>query len=776
MRHYVYLLFVSLIPVIAFAGSGISSTEPAKIPKNVLYGKVPPISSQKIGKDETALSAQRQFVLQEILAEDSIHAVLLPDDAVAFRIDATENTIEIIDNRDTLPSICIDALNTAPKWLYDDLYQSFRHLSPEIAESCANTILSAPDEQIDEVAFCVAHLSPEALSDERFEFDLLLINSSFIYRVADSLKYVELVEYGDFSSGDWYTTTAYWVVDSTLADTTLLEIPGEIYYWYVVHPKLSDEAPKKKDITGDTVQRTYGYFWREFLWTDPHPIYSYTSGGYPLLPDWIKMAEVLWIRNDTSLAADRWVSPANGALDILGEWVSTVLPDPPSATRPIQPNQIAYYHKGNCGEVQDLLCAASRTSLIPDLCVGTPLQDHVWNEFWDDGFPGELLSYDVWHTYQVDRWGGRTALAPHWGGYDKDRGGSKNINNCIGWRGDGYAIDRTPAYTYLCTLVVEVRDAAGNPVPGAEVMLASDSYYDHDGLYIADVRATDCNGLMVVAMGDSCPYYFRVDSPIGSEPSDPSYVNAFDGLGSGRSVVGGYYTASVTLPGTLDELSITELTPPSEGEKQVVFEFGADEEYVRGEGNFDSQSGTFSYRKEDGIVSVFICDSTNFALYSAGEPFSAYHYRSRARAGTVLLNLPDEGIWYAVLSEEETIENDNIVFAMVQLGYDLTPIANTGKPEDISIKVSPNPFNSSCVITVPADAVELEICDLRGNVVETSYPSGTQFASTSENNRRHNEREVYIWTPDEKISSGIYFVHTILENGQTMSKRIVYLK
>ena len=690
---------------------------------------------------------------------DSLHTVLLPNEAVFFEIDLSARTVTKMDLRDSLPSACIDAIELSPLWLRDDLEQSFRNLPADTAEMTANAILSAPENEIDEVAFCVANMSPEGLCDERFDADLLLINSNFIYRVADSLSYVELMEYGDIESGDWFTTTAYWVVDSTLTDTVLMEVPREIYYWYVVHPKLSDESPKRIDIASDTEERTYGYFWREYLWTDPNPVFRYSAGGYPMLPDWIKMAQVLWIRNDTVLAADRWITPECGALDILGEWVSTVMPDPPSSLRPVQPNQIAYIHKGNCGEVQDLLGAACRTALIPDLLVGTFLQDHVWNEFWDNVFPGEYWTEDDWHCYQVDRWGGVTSLAPYWGGYDRQRGGSKKVNNCLGFRGDGYCPDRTPAYTAVCTLIVEANDENGNPIPGAEVMITSNALWDPTTpYYTADVRAADCNGRIVVAMGDSCPFYYRVDTPIGCEPG-PGFVTSFPDLGSGYSEIGAIYTASVTISASLPELQVTVLEEDMHPTRLHV-SFASDYEYIRGSASHNRLDGIkYSYRSENGIVSALVCDSHNFALYRDGEPFEAYEYHSRVSSGEFVLKFDGTGMWYVVLSTEETVTNDNVVSAIATLGYASTDIAGGKLPSKPALSISPNPFNAACEIKVSGAFTNgvIDITDICGKRLMRKP------VEPSEN---------IIWNPKDEVS-GIYFVRLVADSEVFCSKLLL---
>ncbi|RKZ25797.1 hypothetical protein DRQ29_05790 [bacterium] len=751
---------VLFIPFIVLA-TGIT-TQPLGRPTGV----VEPVNVYPYLRADISHSVEQPELKEyfDALSADSIKTVLLPGESVYIRVDAFSDIVEAVDTRDTLPYNCYDAINASPKWLQDDLYQSFRHLPSDRASELADVILSVPDEQIDEVAFCVAHMSPQSLTDERFDPELLSVNSQWIYRIADSLQYVRLVEYD--SDDDWHTTTEYNVVSADLSDTSTLEIPRDIYYWYIVHPKLSDEAPKMRDGSYDSREMTFDYFWREFLWSDPSSSHSYTAGGYPLLADWMKMAKVMWIRNDTVLASDRTIDSTCSALDILGGWVSTIMPDPPGSIRPIQPNQIAIAHYGNCGEVSDLLAGAGRTALLPINCLGTYLQDHVWNEFWDDSFPGELWTEDVWHCYQVDRWGGVTSLAPSWGGYDSDRGGSKNINNALTWRGDGYMPDRTPAYTYVCTLIVEVLDVYGNPVPGAEVLFASNSYYDTSGLFFADLRTTDQNGRVVVSMGDNCPYYFRVDSPVGNYPVDAGIVTTFPILGDGYSAIGETYIASVDLSGALSNFPITELTSTS-GPREIQVHFSALDEYIRGPAAFDSQNGTYSYKSPDGRMTVFVCDSANFVQYVSGAAFDGYEYNSRADSGSFTIELPTRDVWYVVASNEEWLTDDELISIDVELNVS-PAVDESQKPENIYLAISPNPFNSACKITAPANA-EITIHNVQGNTVfKTNYPTGT--TSNTE-----KIREI-VWKPDENVPSGIYIVNISAKNELAISRRIVFLK
>ncbi len=698
-----------------------------------------------------------EMMLEDVLDEKSIRSVLLPGDKVYFRVDAVADEITLIDTRDSLPDACYDAISASPRWLRLDLYQSFRHLPSGTSEGIANLILTSPVEQIDEIAFCAAHMSPQSLTDSRFDIELLQVNAEWIYLLDDSLDFVELVEYGD--DDDWFTTTAYRVVDPTLEDTTILEIPCEIYYWYVVHPKLSDEAPKMRDSETETYERTYGYFWREFLWNDPDPSHNYSMGEtFPKLSEWIMLARVLWIRNDTSLVANRDITSENSALDILGEWVSTILPFPPDGIRSIQPNQLAVRHRGYCGECQDLLAAAQRTALIPGGCVVMIRQDHVWNEFWDDGFPGEYWIEDAWHTYQVDRVGGGTALAPYWGGYDADRGGSKSINNAITYRGDSYMIDRTPAYSQVCTLIVEVLDNFDNPVPGAEVWFISNFLYYPDSLDVADIRVTDKNGRVVLSMGEDCPYFFQVSSALGFYPPGGG-IASFPELDTAYAEPGQTYIASINLSGALWNFPISEL-PTATGEKQLHVSFRAESEYIRGSGVFDNQNGTYSNRVDNGRMSVFVCDSANFALYNIGLSFQAYEYHSRVTENWFIIDLPCDDICYVVASTQELLNNDNLIYFHAKLGYDLEDIAEKRKPETPILSASPNPFNSACRIDIDGDfrKGELKIFDIAGKVVE--------------NIRVHPGQNI-IWRGG--VSSGIYTAKLVTDSF-SIEKKLVFLK
>ena len=103
-------------------------------------------------------------------------------------------------------------------------------------------------------------------------------------------------------------------------------------------------------------------------------------------------------------------------------------------------------------------------------------------------------------------------------------------------------------------------------------------------------------------------------------------------------------------------------------------------------------------------------------------------------------------------------------------------------PNDISICISPNPFNSSCIITAPKNS-KIAIYDIRGNLIcrrglPTSNTSNTSIDNSSGN--RHQEMSPteyrFIWTPDKSVPSGIYFIKAITPDRLSIIERIVYIR
>jgi len=106
------------------------------------------------------------------------------------------------------------------------------------------------------------------------------------------------------------------------------------------------------------------------------------------------------------------------------------------------------------------------------------------------------------------------------------------------------------------------------------------------------------------------------------------------------------------------------------------------------------------------------------------------------------------------------------------------------KPDNIEMHITPNPFNSLCQIRIQgvdgSKVQGIEIYDLRGTLRLHSVPGDNGSLSddcrTESSQVEMNYTRTFIWCPDESIASGIYLVRARAEDGNCISKRVVYLK
>jgi len=706
---------------------------------------------------------------ESVIDSISFEKYIPPGNSVAIRV--RHDMLELVSDTTTeIPSSWAEALDRVPIWLRRDLLLSFQHLeeySPGSAETFANLVYSAGPPLTDEVAFCVAHMSPQSLLDSRFDPSLLVENARSIYQVADSLSYVFLVERGDFGARTYYTTTRYRILDG--ADTVWYELPRDIYYWYIVHPKLSDEAVKKRDASTDEAEMTYGYFWREYLLYDPDPAHSYTEGGYPKLIDVMKVPQVLWSRQDTMYEGMRDFAPDDDALNVLGNWTFRVVPNAPGAVRPIQPNQIAYLHGGNCGEIQDLFAAGARACLIPNICTVNILEDHVWNEFYDGGYDTTLWYHNTpWIYTQVNRWDyeGHTYIDPAWGGYDTERGGSKDLSTVWFYRGDTYPVNRIESYSAVCTVDVYCRDnTGGDPVDGVLVNIFSDITGGEPGMvYLGYQAVTKGNGHATFLLGDNQPFWYNaISDSLGTVPDEGARTLV------ASTTAGRRYNRSCTFPASMPEVRCYPISADSTSDRMIQISWESPEEVIHGINYRDSQYGTFTLRSSPGYITLFVCDATNFSLYESGEPFEGIMLHRKTTDGELVVHLPYSGVWYLVFTNEDAVANTPLVSANVKLCEDTTAVEERPPvPERLSLSMYPNPFNSSLRIEAPAGAT-IEIYDINGRLVY-------EIPVSSRNSGNHRTRSLeIIWQPDESVASGIYLIRAKAGN-KAATRKVVYLK
>jgi hypothetical protein len=579
---------------------------------------------------------------------------------------AGESLVEV-PPEDPLTDLAHQALDYAPEWLYDDLYTNLCRFGTSVQDQAAEIILSASHPYVDEVAFQVAHISyynfipiDTALFEE---------NARLIYDNDEYLGYVNVLDYGG-PPGDYYSTAEYCVEDSGVQ--TWVEMPREIYYWYVVHPKCSDEPPKMDD-------DVYNEFWREFLFDYTHPDYLERE-----LFDVLSQTEIVWDREEhRTLDGGRPFSDDDMALDVIGNWVSRHVPNQASSPRPTQPNRIITDHNGNCGELQDLLCAGTRTALIPCISAMNITEDHVWCEFWDEG----------WHPYQVS-WGAPSGDPPAPGPthidsnhicYDPDAGGGKEVSGIWDWRNDHYNYQVIDRYSEYCTLEVTVRDLEGNLVDGAWVKVATESLYGGLGWTAWDT--TDSTGVANFVLGDDDPdsgptegrdYYLRVNSRelSGGYPEGTDVVLVID-----DAVPGGEYSLEVQLINgdTMPLLPVGEADPPPDPANQFKIEVSYELpwEYKFGENIYGT---VYNYHNVGtGNFELFVCDEANYQDFIAGEPFEAHEIHSDSGFGTLSFLLPDNDRWYVVFSNFDQVNCAQVgdVTALLYIDQDALDIELT---------------------------------------------------------------------------------------------------
>lgn len=99
-----------------------------------------------------------------------------------------------------------------------------------------------------------------------------------------------------------------------------------------------------------------------------------------------------------------------------------------------------------------------------------------------------------------------------------------------------------------------------------------------------------------------------------------------------------------------------------------------------------------------------------------------------------------------------------------------------------TLSCTPNPFNSSCeiavngVLAIRELPIQVEIYNLQGNIVGSRLASTDIAPYTETGDASIASTRTFTWHPDKTISSGIYFVRARIENGNFITKRVVYLK
>jgi hypothetical protein len=700
---------------------------------------VPPLKTHKPPLSEThPLSADTNWVPIDTFAFEQ----LIPHGeqyAVSFNY-ATRSLKDTLVHNFNFSALVASAIAKAPDWLKWDLIDQFSRLSTFLQEPFANLIVNCPDSRyLDEVCFQVAHLAPQTLNS--IDPQLLIANAEWIYRIAPDLKYVKLVEFGNPAQGGNYSTTTKYQIKRN-GNPIWVEIPKEIYYWWIVEPRCSDERPLMD-------ASVYDKFWREYL-------YTYADSAYPLLKDVLAPVTVLW---DESTHV--WNNNGQDfgdslkAIQAVGRWVAHTLPASAQDPRPIQPNQLLRDHNGNCGECQDLLCAGMRTALIPNISVMDINEDHVWNEIWWDG---------QFYENQIDLGGGVTHIADFGTSYDKDVGGSKECSCIWDWRADGYQFSSIMRYSKFCTLTVTVVDKNGKPIDGVNVNIDSKPWDAYPTMYGRGFAgATDRAGVFTTLLGNFQDYKLTLSSTFGTK-SLGWVIDSADCIADAH-----FYIVDTLTNAEMPKLEVYPKTYPTEPDEsyRLVIDYELPYEVVFGkEYTPGGSSNTYAFNKTQGAIDFFIPDPENLGRYLGDSSFQAYAIKADTDSDKVSFVVPTRENYYCVFSNRETnVVSEFVTGTAVLFKNTLAPVAeNPGVSfEPLTILGAyPNPSRNATHIRYKQSQpgrTEFKIYDLRGSLVQTIIRDG-----------KESGEQIAIWDVTT-IPAGVYFYTARFEGRQLPAKR-----
>jgi hypothetical protein len=723
----VFTLFCSISLALAVGPGATVKVEPVETgagTRLAVPGPAPAITSP--ASELKPLPPDSGWTLMDSLV---LHSMIPAGERLAVVFDSATESL-----RDTLlPEFLTDsakmAVAIAPDWLKDDLADNFRRLGAAQQSRYADVILNCPDKRYyDELCFQVAHLAPGTLSSMNSQ--ILADNVQQAYHVDPELQYVDIVDYGDaMQGGDYYSTTKYRV--RVQDETTWVEIPRDIYYWWVIMPKGTDEPPMYVD----------GYFWREYL-------FYCNDSGYPLLRDELAPTQLFWDGQKHLWGGG--FEDTMQAVAVVGRWAALTMPFPAEGNRPIQPVTIAHEHNGNCGEMQDLLQAAARTALIPCGGVMDINEDHVWNEIWWDS---------LFIPYANDP---TTHIADSGCAYEKKYGGSKNCSAIWDWRNDGWQRSVIGTYSDVCTLAVQVYDSCLRPVDGQIVKLSSEAW--GGGMINCFFGVTDRNGRYTTLLGDNQNYYLTLSGPLGD-------VSAGKIVDSALASPGSSFFYACTLSGRLDSLAIAADSGTPLDRYRMDVSYSAARDVIYGYDCFNSNGANeYALVKTPGATDFFITSQPEFLSYLGGQPFHAFVNDENLAAANHSLVLSEPGNHYAVFSNEEQGNLMVLVDATVRLygwnvGVAETPVT---VPPQRWASISASPFRDRMSIRLdarrPADA-SVTVLDRAGRVVQRfAVPDAGQCQVVWDGTSRFGK----------SVSPGVYFCR-ISGSGSTMTEPIVYL-
>jgi len=648
----------------------------------------------------------------------------------------------------SLSETAFQAINKSPEWLQAELSSVLAQLEPEKQLLWSNLILSTQDPYVDEIAFCIAYSSPQYLNSTFALPELFTENATAIYSLATELPYVEIIDTGNSATGGNYYSTTRYFKKNTNGEMQQVTVPQEIYYWYIVHPKLTDEIAayinptvieNNSNHNNNIAAPPTGKFWRTYL-------YNLQEGDYPVLSDTLVQCQTLFNRDGTG----------NDAIRTIQWWINQQMSFTSNNERPHQPVRIITKHFGRCGEYADLTAAVARLALIPCTSIISISTDHTWNEFWDENW----VAWEPVNGYIDDP----LVYENGWG---------KVFGSVIEIRSDGLFTPVTDRYSEgLCHITIQVVDSNQRPVDGARVVLA---ILDGSNVFDCD-QYTNNNGIVTFTVGENRNYRGRTETTFGYFPE---VVGTYTQLVE-NSVAGENYQFIFTVPAVMPEPSLEELPPPEDPVQDFQFavSFSSDGYYITGYSLWDDiyslGSRPYHYKlvETPAEANFMVLDIDNLLFWQLDCLGSGYSHLGPVTEANGTFSIPLGSDWYAIMDNSYQHRNAVKINASLLFQHNGTFVQDEIAPALLNkLSSYPNPFNTVTYLSFESTKdclAEINIYNLKGQMVrswkELSLKQGTCNLSWDgkDNKGLSVPAGVYIW----KVQSGT----------QTLSRKMLFLK
>ncbi len=644
------------------------------------------------------------------------------------------------------PTIGTTAINKAPAWMRAELQNTLWHLSNDKLVDYCNLILSVSDPIIDEICFAIAYSSLEYLESDFASPQLFLENASCIYSIDQDLDYVSVVDHGSsLTDPNYYSSTQYFRKNAE-GVTETVEVPREIYYWYIVHPKLSDEIPAYIDPSivennsnhnNNIADPPTGVFWRSWL-------YTVAEGDYPTLADTLQQCTTLFNRNNEG----------GDAIRTIQWWINQTMGFTSNNERPHQPVRIYRKHIGRCGEYQDYTNAVARLALIPCTNITSVSTDHVWNEFWES----EWVQWEPVNGYI------NTPLV-------YENGWGKVFGSVFETRSDGYFTPVTERYSEgLATINIRVVDQNQVPVDGARVILA----IFETSPRLDTVGFTGNDGWVSFSVGENRDYRARCETPWGLYPSIPGTYAALTSASVDGETYNYLFTIEAVKPAPVYTQIEAPLDPLDDYRMSVVFNSPA--YYLNGQVTWDdiSSLGTpsrfYKYVPLPASVSALTVNSDDLLFLQLDMFASTWDDTAPVNSGQIDFSIPIGMDWYTILDNSHSSGNAvRVQGNLITDTYGLADNDDNMSPPQNSIRAWPNPFSEFLRIIVSAPRPnKLYVYNLRGQLVRVL--THLDF---------HDGVGIYSWDGKDDnanaCANGVYYIMTGAGE-QSETRKVLLLK